>query len=177
MRDALGCRTVLNLQVVLCATVVSLLELLLSICVTLPIIWRDPDSENARDVTIVENGVARFHSVLLVSQFNSTWHACCYASAGLSLTMKFLQLQWDYYEFVELLLFGACCRRVLQNCSTNFFSNINPHSKQSNCQLHILTTDAVITSIVLKIYSYVRKFALNHCDLRIGQCICVYVIF
>ena len=93
MRDVLGCSTVLYLQVVLCATVVSTLGLLLSICATLPIIWRDPDSENAKDVTIVENGVALFHSVLLVSQFNGAWHTCCYTPAGLSLTMKFLQLQ------------------------------------------------------------------------------------
>ena len=173
MRGVLGSTTVLILQVVLCATVVSLLDLLLSICATLPIIWKDPVSENARDVTIVENGVARFHSVLLVSQFN-TWHTCCYAPAGLSLTMKFLQLQWDYYEFCGAVAVWYQSTTKLLDQS---FSNINAHSKQSSCQLHILTTDAAITSIVLKIYSYMRKFALNHCNLRIGPCLCVYVTF
>ena len=67
MRDVLECSTVLNVQVALCATVMSLLGLLLSICATLPIIWRDPGSENVGAVKTVGTGVALFHSVLLVS--------------------------------------------------------------------------------------------------------------
>ena len=67
MRDVLGCRTVVNLQVVLCATMVSPLGPLLSIYATLPINWRGQGSENVRAVKIVETGVALFHSVLLVS--------------------------------------------------------------------------------------------------------------
>ena len=41
---------------------------MLSICATLPIIWRDPGSENARAARIMETGVALSHSVLQVSQ-------------------------------------------------------------------------------------------------------------
>ena len=67
MRDVLGCSTVVNLLVVLCVTVVPPLDLLLSICATLPIIWRDPGSENVRAVKPVGTGVTLFHSVLLVS--------------------------------------------------------------------------------------------------------------
>ena len=67
MRDVLGCSTVLSCQVVLCATVVSLLGLLLSICATLPIIWRDPGSENARVARVMETGVILFRIVLQVS--------------------------------------------------------------------------------------------------------------
>ena len=67
MRDVLGCRTVVNLQVVLCATVMSPLGLLLSICATLPIVWRDPGSDNVEVVKTVETGVALSLSVLLVS--------------------------------------------------------------------------------------------------------------
>ena len=64
MRDVLDCRTVLNSQVVLCATVVSSLGPLLSMSATPPIIWRVPGSENAR---VMGTGVVLFHSVLLVS--------------------------------------------------------------------------------------------------------------
>ena len=67
MRGVLGCSTVLNSQVVLCATVISPLGQLLSICATLPIIWRDPGSENVRAVKTVGTGVALSPSVLLVS--------------------------------------------------------------------------------------------------------------
>ena len=66
MKDV-GCRTVVNFQVALCATMMSLLGPLLSICATLPINWRDQGSENVRAVKIVETGVAPSHSVLLVS--------------------------------------------------------------------------------------------------------------
>ena len=72
MRDVLGFSTVVNFQVVLCATMMSLLGLLLSICATLPIIWRGQGSENVRAVKIVETGVAPSHSVLLVSY--AFWH-------------------------------------------------------------------------------------------------------
>ena len=61
MRDALDCSTVLTSQVVLCATVILPLGLLLSICATLPIIWREQSSENARAAQIEENGVVLFH--------------------------------------------------------------------------------------------------------------------
>ena len=67
MRDVLECSTVLNFQVVLCATVVSPLGPLLSICATLPIIWKDPDSENARVARVMETGVILFRIVLQVS--------------------------------------------------------------------------------------------------------------
>ena len=67
MRDVLGCKIVPTLQVVLCATVVLPLGLLLSICATLPIVYRELSSEYARAARIVETGVALFHSVLLVS--------------------------------------------------------------------------------------------------------------
>ena len=72
MRDVLAYSTVVNFQVALCATVVSPLDLLLSICATLPTIWRDPGSENARAMKTVETGVALSHSVLLVSYV--FWH-------------------------------------------------------------------------------------------------------
>ena len=64
MRDVLVCGTVLNFQVVLCATVVSPLGPLLSMSVTPLIIWKVPGSENVR---AMETGVVLFHSVLLVS--------------------------------------------------------------------------------------------------------------
>ena len=67
MRDVLDCSTVLRFQAVLCATVVSQLGPLLPTCVTLPIVWKDPGSENAGVVKIVETGVVLFHNVLLVS--------------------------------------------------------------------------------------------------------------
>ena len=67
MRDALDCSTVLTSQVVLCATVILPLGLLLSICATLPIVWRDPGSDNVEVVKTVETGVALSLSVLLVS--------------------------------------------------------------------------------------------------------------
>ena len=82
MRDVLGCSTVPRFQVVVCATVVSLLDLLLSICVTLPIIWRDLGSENARVVKTVETGVVLFHSVLLVSYFIHALDVCCLIHVG-----------------------------------------------------------------------------------------------
>ena len=75
MKDVLDCRTVVNFQVALCVTVMSPLGLLLSICATLPIIWRDPGSENVEVVKIVETGVALSHSVLLVSYV--FWHMKC----------------------------------------------------------------------------------------------------
>ena len=65
MRDVLDCcRTVLNSQVVLCATVVSPLVPLLSMSATPLIVWKVPGSENAR---VMGTGVVLFHSVLLVS--------------------------------------------------------------------------------------------------------------
>ena len=64
MRDVLDCRTVLNSQVVLCATVVSPLGPLLSMSATPLIIWKAPGSENAG---VMETGVVLLHSVLLVS--------------------------------------------------------------------------------------------------------------
>ena len=66
MRDVLvlGYGTVLNSQVVSCATVVSPLDPLFSISATLLIIWRVPGSEHAR---AMETGVVLLHSVLLVS--------------------------------------------------------------------------------------------------------------
>ena len=76
MRDVLGCSTVLRFQVVLCATVMSPLGPLLSICATLPIVWRDLGSENARVVKAVETGVVLFHSVLLVSYFIHALDVC-----------------------------------------------------------------------------------------------------
>ena len=68
MRYVLGCSTVLNLQVALCATVMSHLGLLLSICATLLIIWREPGSENVRVARVMETGVILFRIVLQVSQ-------------------------------------------------------------------------------------------------------------
>ena len=65
MKDVLGCSTVLSSQVALCAMVVSLLGPLLPTCVTLPIVWRDPGSENARVARVVETGVVLFNSVLV----------------------------------------------------------------------------------------------------------------
>ena len=64
MRDVLDCRTVLNFQVVLCATVESLLGPLLSMSATPLIVWRAKIWENVR---AMETGVVLFHSVLLVS--------------------------------------------------------------------------------------------------------------
>ena len=64
MRDVLDCRTVLNSQVVLCATVVSPRGPLQSMSATPAIIWRALASENAR---AMETGVVLLHSVLLVS--------------------------------------------------------------------------------------------------------------
>ena len=77
MRGVLGCSTVLSSQTVLCATVMPLLGPLLSICATLPIIWRDPGSENVSTVKTVETGVVLFHSVLLVSYFILALDVCC----------------------------------------------------------------------------------------------------
>ena len=68
----------LSCQVVLCATMMSLLGLLLSICATLPIIWKDPGSENVRAVRAVETGVALSHNVLLVS--HAFWHMNIHSS-------------------------------------------------------------------------------------------------
>ena len=67
MRDVLDCRTVLNSQVVLCATVESPLGPLLSMSATPPTIWRVPDSENVKEM---ETGVVLLHSVLLVSHLS-----------------------------------------------------------------------------------------------------------
>ena len=64
MRDVLDCRTVLNSQVVLCATVESPLGHLLSMSATPLTVWKVPGSENVREM---ETGVVLFHSVLLVS--------------------------------------------------------------------------------------------------------------
>jgi len=69
---------VLSCQAVLCATMMSLLGLLLSICATLPIIWKDPGSENVRVVGAVETGVALSHNVLLVSHV--FWHMNIHSS-------------------------------------------------------------------------------------------------
>ena len=82
MRDVLGCSTVPRFQVVLCATVVSQLGPLLSICATLPIIWRDLGSENARVARVVETGVGLFHNVLLVSYFIHALDVCCLMYVG-----------------------------------------------------------------------------------------------
>ena len=78
MRDVLECSTVLSFQAVLCVTMMSLLGLLLSICATLPIIWKDPGSENVRVVGAVETGVALSHIVLLVS--HAFWHMNIHSS-------------------------------------------------------------------------------------------------
>ena len=74
MRDVLGCRTVLNFQVVLCATVVSALDPLLCIYATPPIVWRAPVSGSARAARVMEIGVNLYHSVLLVSNIFSLIH-------------------------------------------------------------------------------------------------------
>ena len=78
MRDVLDCRTVLNLQVVLCATVVSSLGHLLPMSATPLIIWRAPGSENVREM---ETGVVVFHSVLLVS------HVCIHVLITVATTV------------------------------------------------------------------------------------------
>ena len=91
MRDVLGCSTVVNFQVVLCATVVSLLGPLLSICATLPIIWRDPGSENARAARVMETGVVLFQIVMQVSQI--FLHGTC----------SFGQLSWLFFSYNEIV--------------------------------------------------------------------------
>jgi len=65
MNVVLDYRTVLSSQVVLSAIVVSLLDLLLPMFATQPIIWRVPDSEDAKAMAI---GVEVLHSVLKVSE-------------------------------------------------------------------------------------------------------------
>ena len=72
MRGVLGYKTVLNSQVVLCATVESSLGPLLFMSATPAISWRVPGWENAR---VMETGVALFHSVLLVSRAFNNFHA------------------------------------------------------------------------------------------------------
>jgi len=63
-------RTVFRSEVVLCAILVSLLDLLLSMIATQPIVWRVPDLEDAK---VMATGVEILHNVLKVSEIMS-WH-------------------------------------------------------------------------------------------------------
>ena len=65
MNVVLDYRTVLSSQVVLSAIVVSLLDLLLPMFATRHMIWRVPDSEDAK---VMATGVEVLHSVLKVSE-------------------------------------------------------------------------------------------------------------
>ena len=72
MNVVLCYRTVLSSQEVLSAILVSLLDLLLPMFATQHIIWRAPDSEDAKLMAV---GVEVLHSVLEVSQNYTLEHS------------------------------------------------------------------------------------------------------
>ena len=114
MRDVLGCRTVLNSHVVLCATVVSFLGHLLPMSATPLIIWKAPGSESVR---VMGTGVALFHSVLRVS------HVCVHVLITVDTTCSKLlhghtQLLGCSYlrRFVALISYYMYMHMVIHTC-------------------------------------------------------------